>query len=107
MPNNKPHNSDRGELLQNSFTAPHHASIGFPYCGQLGGSTGSAAERLKEPAGAEILPGTHPPPIPPHPTCIACLKTVILAGALGCEPGWQFVSCVHISLKGILQEKNL
>ena len=22
MPNNKPHNSDRGELLQNSFTAP-------------------------------------------------------------------------------------
>ena len=76
MPNNKPHNSDRGELLQNSFTAPHHASIGFPYCGQLGGSTGSAAERLKEPAGAEILPGTHPPPIPPHPTCIACLLSL-------------------------------
>ena len=35
------HNNQQGEVLQNSFLSPQ-ASIGFPHCGQVGGSTGAA-----------------------------------------------------------------
>lgn len=56
-----PSNTSRSRTTPEFFYSPHHASIGFPYCGQLGGSTGAAAQRLKGPSRADILPRTHPP----------------------------------------------
>ena len=80
------------------FYGPHHASIGFPYCGQVGGgSTGAAAQRLKGPPGVDILPETYLP-ITPHTTCNVWLFQKAMK-RVKLRPAWvDILPTTHLSI---------
>ena len=78
MPNNKPHNSDRGELLQNSFTAPIiMLQLASPIVGNLVVPLGPQLNDLKSRQEQKFYPEPTLPPF--HHTQLALLALKLLS----------------------------